>query len=175
MDSVSLTNAISTYVRVQVDNGTLNPTTFTQLREDSAGYGVVGSSTGQIDRLYYAQHTLDKSATVGVNLTSLPTEPGGVGSGGSLATLTLLHIKIEPNEDSTITASGLRLGDTSGTNMAKLMFSDVSVTVNIPSSPGVFSWSGDGGVARGGNSIKLTNLDSSNTITFNLLIVGRST
>lgn len=175
MDSVSVNTNISQSVHIKDDNGTLNPTYFSQLREDSSGYGTVGSSTGQIDRLYYASHTLDKSGTVGINLTSLPTEPGGVGSGGAIATVTLLHVKIFPNSDTTITASGLTMGDTAGTDMAKLMFNNVSTTFNIPKDPGLFSWGGDVGVARGGNSIKFTNQDSSNTITFTVLIAGRST
>lgn len=175
MDSVSVNTSITQSIAISVDNGVLNPTSFRQLSTDDAGYNTVGSATGTIDRLYYASHTLDKSATVGINLTSLPDEPGGVGSTGSLATLTILNIKIEPNEGTTITASGLRIGDSSGTNMAKLMFGSVSTTFDIPKTPGIFAWAGDAGVARGGNSIKFTNLDSANTITFTTLIVGRST
>lgn len=174
MDSISVTTDVTESVYIAVDNGTLNPTTFRQLKTVDAGYGTVGSTTATIDRLYYNSLTLGKSETVGIDLTSLPTEPGGVGPGGAVVTLNGLSVVIVANGDSTITGSGLRIGDSSGTNMAQMMFGSVSTTLDIPKDPGVFVWAGDVGVARGGNSIKFTNLDSSNSITFTVKITGRS-
>lgn len=174
MDSISVNVNVTESVYIAVDNGTLNPTTFRQQKSSEAGYGTVGSTTTTIDRLYYNSLTLGKSETVGIDLTSLPTEPGGVGSGGAVVTLTGLSVIIVANGDSTITGSGLRIGDSAGTNMAKMMFGSVSTTFDLPKDPGIFVWGGDVGVPRGGNSIKFTNLDSSNSITFTVKITGRS-
>lgn len=175
MDSISVTTNVTESVYIAVDNGTLNPTTFRQMKTAEAGYGTVGSATATIDRLYYNSITLGKSETIGIDLTSLPTEPGGVGSGGAVTTINGLSVVIGPSGDTTITGSGLRIGDSSGTNMAKMMFGSVSTTFDIPKDPGLFNWAGDVGCARGGNSIKFTNLDSSNSITFTVKITGRST
>jgi hypothetical protein len=174
MDSISLTTTITKSVRIAVANGTLNSTTFSQTKEDSAGYGAVGTATGTIDRFYWKEHIVAPSGSVTINLASLPEAPEGA-SAGAVVTLTELHVKISENANSTITASGLRIGDATGVNMAKMMFGSVSTTFDVPKSPGLFSWAGDGGVAVGGNSIKFTNLDSSNTITFTVEIAGRST
>lgn len=174
MDSISVNTNVTESVYIAVDNGTLNPTTFRQLKSSEAGYGTVGSTTTTIDRLYYNSITLGKSETISIDLTSLPTEPGGVGSGGAVVTLNGLSVVIVPSGDTTITGSGLRIGDSSGANMAKMMFGSVSTTFDIPKDPGIFVWGGDVGVARGGDSIKFTNLDSSESITFTVKITGRS-
>lgn len=174
MDSVSLTVQVAHDIQLSEDNGSLNPTRFAQGRETSAGYGTVGTSAGSIDRIYYDEIVLDKSGSTTIALTSLPIEPAGVGSGGAIATLTELFLELRPNASSTITASGVRLGDATGTGMAKMMFGSVSTTVDVHKTPGVFFWASDTGVARGGDSIKITNLDSSNTVTLNLLLTGRS-
>lgn len=175
MDSLSLNITVSHRVNLHVDNGALNPSKFSDYRERSVGTSSIGAGAGAIDRLYLATHTLAPSGSVTINLGAVPTEPAEA-AGGVFAKLVDMHIEMVDNLDGSTNGSGIRFGDAAGTNMAQLWFGSVSTTFTVGSADTDSYWSthDDAGVAVGGNSIKFTNLDSTDTVTFNLLLTGRS-
>lgn len=174
MDSVTINQRVAHRVNLKVDNGDLAASVFDDSHENSFGYSSIGTTSTAIDRIYYDTLVLDKSGTIGINLTSLPVSPPEA-SGGAVVKIVGLYVEPIDNTSGT-NASSLRIGDSSGTNMAKLWWGSVSTTVTVGGADynGHYSHHDATGVAVGGNSIKFTNLDSSNTLTFNVLIIGRS-
>lgn len=175
MDRIAITTGLTESVRIERDNGLLNPTSFNQYFHDDYGYIKTGTTPGSINRLYYNSITLDKSEHVVIDLGDLPTEPGGIGSGGKISTLNGLSVIVTSNpSDLTITGKGVLLGDSSGGSHTNLMFGSNNVVVTIPRNPGFFVWASDEGVTLTGSKLKITNMDDENKTTVIIKIIGRS-
>lgn len=174
MDSVTLSMGMSQEVACGKSNSPLSPSTTHDYENPHLNYGTVSLGLGFIDNLHYHVYTLDKSASIGLDLSAAlgtPVDAAGTGPTG-FTKITVLRVMLRANVDGSAGSASIRFGN-HGTAPAKLFLGSVSQTFDV-GGDGRFSWESDTGVARGGTNLKILNLDGSNTATFSLLIAGRT-
>lgn len=174
MDSISLSAETTYKLKLSKANGTLNPTTQSNFRSLSQGYGTVGATTGTVNVVWFSSHELAASGTYDIDLDAASVNT--IDSADNvLVTMTQFHVQLVSNADGSTPSTGISVKGKTGDG-ARMMLLVTEQGFTVPRL-GYLSWGSDYGISpkeSAKKTIRFTNLDASNKATFEILITGRN-
>lgn len=181
MDSVALSVDTSVAVTLRGAQLNLNPKTFGQAVSDGVSWNSVGTTTGKINVFHFKSYELGPSATIAFDVQASPPDdmPGNPVTVNeampTLVTMTAFQVTTQTNRTGT-PGSSLRIRSKSS-SPANLFWGNADTFGITLGNPAQVSWASDLGknpVATG-SMFEICNLDGANSITFRIMIAGRST